>query len=163
MLSGGNCGLCDLTEQSTQHNYSEALTPWNYKSGKLWRSESITKWFLPGSQKGRPCVDAERKNICMANTWHPIPEVSASSLSCFIKENMRAQNKVIPSFQIRALPKCLAKSYPLKDFRFLWAILAEEFCLLHYGIKLHFHKTLSTVMIVMLKTTPVIRPKSLNC
>lgn len=42
--------------------------PWNYKSGKLWRSGCITKWFLPGSQKGRSCADAGRnilKHACL--------------------------------------------------------------------------------------------------
>lgn len=37
--------------------------PWNYKSGKLWRSGCITKWFLPGSQKGRSSCDDAGRNI----------------------------------------------------------------------------------------------------
>lgn len=54
--------------------------PWNYKSGKLRRSGCITKWFLPGSQKGRSCADAGR-NILKHACLHCI-RLSHSGIVC---------------------------------------------------------------------------------
>lgn len=139
--------------------------PWNYKSGKIMEEWMHNKMLSSRVTEGQAlcwCRNNLSTHVCIANTWHPTPEVSASSLSCSTKDNMMAQSKAIPSFQIRALPTCWAKSHPSKDFHFLWAILADEFCLLHYRIQLHFHKTLRTVMTVMLITTLLIRPKSLK-